>query len=648
MSESGGYEHRQALPRGHLLHGRYELLDVLGVGGFGVTYLGRDAQLERRVAIKEYFPNEFAVREGSAMHAKSSSDREDVKWGLARFLDEARVLARFRHPNLVRVIDYFKENRTAYIVMDYEEGEPLDKILDRLGGRLSESQLRKVLLPVVDGLRDVHAAGFLHRDIKPSNVFIRRSDESPVLLDFGAARQALGRKSKNLTAVVSAGYSPPEQYESGGEQGVWTDIYALSALCYRAVTGELPVEATSRMHRLARGQADPQRSLTERAVKGFSRTLLEVVDRGLSVDERARPASLEEWVSRLEGTSSGKEPVAAPKEEAPVTPVAAVPAQDASMDAGAAVVASGRWRIQETRGWWLSAAVAVLVLVVGGVMLWDRMVPPQSSSEAPEERPVGSGEYEEAAQTGMQSEGEADLDPIARGGNDAGAAGVLERAVDSPSSPVPVRSEEDGRAATPEEPSPERTPRRRERPEERTQGESISASPLGGSATLVVHTAPPGVEVLVDGLSVGESPLERGDIRSGNRMVTLRHSAYEELSLPDQQFSDGVVLQIDRQLVRGTGRLQVLTVPSAAWIEQDGRRLAEGTPVTLELPAGAVTLTLGAEEHHSMQVEVDVPKGGLERLERRLESVPYGTLTLELVPRTDCITLRTVQAILRN
>ena len=218
MSESGDFEHKQALPRGHVLHDRYELLAVLGVGGFGVTYLGRDTELERRVAIKEYFPNEFAVREGTTVHPKSVGDREDVEWGLDRFLDEARTLARFRHPNLVRVIDYFSGNGTAYIVMDYEDGEPLDGVLDRLG-RLTESQLRKVLLPIVDGLGEVHRAGFLHRDIKPSNVFIRRADESPVLLDFGAARQALGRKSKSMTSVVSAGYSPPEQYESDGKQG---------------------------------------------------------------------------------------------------------------------------------------------------------------------------------------------------------------------------------------------------------------------------------------------------------------------------------------------------------------------------------------------------------------------------------------------
>ena len=124
-------------------------------------------------------------------------------------------------------------------------------------GTLTEAQLRRVVLPVADGLRQVHAAGILHRDIKPANIFVRRADESPVLLDFGAARQSLGPRSKSMTAIASAGYSPPEQYESNGKQGPWTDIYALSALCHRAVTGKTPMDAPSRQSRLLRSQTDP-------------------------------------------------------------------------------------------------------------------------------------------------------------------------------------------------------------------------------------------------------------------------------------------------------------------------------------------------------------------------------------------------------
>ena len=291
-------DHKQALPPGFRL-GAYRVARVLGVGGFGVTYLCEHTGLAVQVAVKEYLPNEIAVRDGTEVHPKSAGDREGFEWGLSRFLDEARTLARCEHPNVVRVRDCFEANNTAYIVMDYEDGEPLDALLRR-HGTLTEAQLNRVLLPVVDGLRQVHAAGFLHRDIKPANVFVRRSDESPVLLDFGSARQALGRRSRSVTAIASAGYSPPEQYESDGHQGAWTDIYALSALCYRAITGDVPMEAPRRQSQLLRTRTDPLPKLADVGSKGYSPALLEAVDRGLRVIEAERPQRLDEWLPRLE------------------------------------------------------------------------------------------------------------------------------------------------------------------------------------------------------------------------------------------------------------------------------------------------------------------------------------------------------------
>ena len=295
-------DHKQALPPGFRL-GAYHVVRVLGVGGFGVTYVCEHTGLAVQVAVKEYLPNEIAVRDGTEVHPKSAGDREGFEWGLSRFLDEARTLARFEHPNVVRVRDCFEANSTAYIVMDYEEGEPLDALLRR-HGTLTEAQLNRVLLPVVDGLRQVHAAGFLHRDIKPANIFVRRSDESPVLLDFGSARQALGRRSRSVTAIASAGYSPPEQYESDGHQGAWTDIYALSALCYRAITGDVPMEAPRRQGQLLRMQTDPLPKLAEAGREDYSPEFLEAVDRGLRVIEAERPQSLDEWLPRLEKTDA--------------------------------------------------------------------------------------------------------------------------------------------------------------------------------------------------------------------------------------------------------------------------------------------------------------------------------------------------------
>ena len=296
-------EHKQALPAGFRL-GSYRVVRVLGVGGFGITYLCEHAGLGVQVAVKEYLPNEIAVRDGAAVQPKSAGDREGLEWGLSRLLDEARTLARFEHPNVVRVRDCFEANSTAYIVMDYEDGEPLDRLLRRLG-TLTEAQLKRVVLPVAEGLREVHAAGFLHRDVKPSNIFVRRSDESPVLLDFGSARQAVGRKSRSMTAIASAGYSPPEQYESQGSQGPWTDIYALCALCHRAITGETPVEAPRRTGELARSRADPQQQLAIAGVAGYSSDFLGAVDWGLRLAETERPQSLEEWLAHMDGRRLG-------------------------------------------------------------------------------------------------------------------------------------------------------------------------------------------------------------------------------------------------------------------------------------------------------------------------------------------------------
>ena len=544
-----GTEHKQALSPGYQLGG-YRVLDVLGVGGFGVTYLAQHATLGHRVAIKEYLPNEFAVRDGTAVHPKSGADRDDFEWGLVRFLDEAKTLARFEHRNLVRVRDYFEANRTAYIVMDYEEGELLDGLLDS-HGTLTEAQLRRVLLPIIDGLREVHAAGYLHRDIKPSNVYVRRSDESPVLLDFGAARQALGRKSKSLTAVASAGYSPPEQYESEGEQGPWTDVYALSALCYRAITGQSPIEAPRRMNRLAQGQPDPLPKLAQTAREGYSPSFLEAVDQGLDVIAANRPPNLDDWVTRLAGVS-----ITSGTNRAPLRREAA----------------GAERGVRRGKAWAVAASVAALA-VASVLAVW-----------------------------------------ITREGK------VLSLPVGTTTAQPEVSST----------PSPTAKPEAREG----------DARVIGGGAILVVETEPDGVEVHVGGTVVGDTPLERTDLRAGVREVTLRHPYYQTVILSDQAFADGEVLRIERALSLGVGKLTVVTRPRDAWIERDGEHLAAGTPVTLEgLPSGPVELTLGADEHRAIRVRVEVPKDGVAMLDRTLERIPHGTLTLELTPPDATVTL---------
>ena len=297
--------HRQALPKGYMLH-EHQLGRVLGAGGFGLTYLGWDTSLDKPVAIKEYLPNDLAVRETDhSVMPKSHGDEDNFQWGLERFLDEARTLAKFKHPNIIAVHRYFETHNTAYIVMEFAEGETLDDVLKR--GVLEESRLLSVLMPLLDGLEEVHRGDFLHRDIKPGNIVIR-PDGSPVLLDFGATRQAIGSRSRSITSVVTPGYAPIEQYDIRGNQGPWTDIYALGAVAYKAVSGETPPDVTERVRQ------DPMRPASEVCRGKYSGPLLNSIDWALSVEEEARPQDVASWRKLMTGeaqapTDLPKEPV---------------------------------------------------------------------------------------------------------------------------------------------------------------------------------------------------------------------------------------------------------------------------------------------------------------------------------------------------
>ncbi len=294
---NAGQHPLNALPQGYRIE-EYELLRVLGVGGFGITYLGFDHNLDKGVAIKEYLPSDIATRtRGHSVAPQASDFQEDFEWGLDRFLDEARTLARFQHPNIVQVYRFFEAHGTAYIVMEYVEGETLSAYLERKE-TLTESELKSILYPILDGLEVVHGADFLHRDIKPGNIIIRDEDDSPVLLDFGAARQAMGARSRSVASMLTPGYAPIERYSSRGNQGPWTDIYALGVVCYRALTGQMVDEAMDRIH------DDALIPLSEQYAGRASREFLSAIDHALSVYEKERPQSVSAWRAELGGTTS--------------------------------------------------------------------------------------------------------------------------------------------------------------------------------------------------------------------------------------------------------------------------------------------------------------------------------------------------------
>ncbi len=257
FSKSSTGVNHNALPTGHYLN-EYRIDEVLGDGGFGITYLAWDTNLNCHVALKEFLPNDIAVRSGDnlSIHPKSTGDKTSFNWGLSCFIQEAKTLAQFNHPNIVRVRRFFESLNTAYIVMDYEEGKSLDALLNS-GETADEGEIRQLLEPLLDGLEIVHDGNCLHRDIKPGNIYIRDKDNSPVLLDFGSARYDVSSRSRSITAIVTPGYAPFEQYESqGATQGAWTDIYSLGAVLYRLISTQVPVEATERIGAIVRGNSE--------------------------------------------------------------------------------------------------------------------------------------------------------------------------------------------------------------------------------------------------------------------------------------------------------------------------------------------------------------------------------------------------------
>ncbi|MHB8065355.1 MAG: serine/threonine protein kinase, partial [Ruminiclostridium sp.] len=237
------------LPAGTILLGKFIIGKLLGKGGFGVTYLAYDLIRECKVAIKEYMPDTLSYRTpGNTLVSTYLGEKEEsFKLGAEKFYEEAKTVSKFNgHPNIINVSEFFYENNTAYFVMEYIDGMDLKTYVMQKGGKISEEESITLLSPIMDALIIVHSIGILHRDISPDNIYITK-DGDVKLLDFGAARQVMGEKSKSLSVVLKPGFAPMEQYQSRGNQGPWTDVYALAATMYYSLVGQVPEAAMDRI-----------------------------------------------------------------------------------------------------------------------------------------------------------------------------------------------------------------------------------------------------------------------------------------------------------------------------------------------------------------------------------------------------------------
>ena len=298
-----------------ILAGKYLLGTAIGEGGFGITYIGMDLNLEMRVAIKEYYPNGCATRnrsESNTVISYSSSMHDIFEEGREKFINEARLLAKCNNlPEIVSVKDFFKENHTAYIVMEYINGMTLKSYLKQNGGKLSAQKTLQMMQPVIHSLAKVHDMNLIHRDISPDNIMLCK-DGAVKILDFGGARDYIFSTGKSMSIMLKPGYTPEEQYRTHGNQGPWTDVYALCATMYRCITGTIPPESLERAYH---ENLQPVRELASDCPPAAAYA----IEKGMSIHTEDRFQSMQELYSALyesenftELTKPASKPTSAP------------------------------------------------------------------------------------------------------------------------------------------------------------------------------------------------------------------------------------------------------------------------------------------------------------------------------------------------
>lgn len=338
-----------AFPVGARL-GEFEITGLLGEGGFGIVYLAWDSSLERQVALKEYMPSSFASRSSTMQVAVTSErDADTFQAGLRSFVNEARILAQFDHPSLIKVYRFWEANGTAYMVMPYYEGSTLKHTLQARSAPVDEAWLLALLAPLLDTLALIHQHQCFHRDIAPDNIMMLQSNR-PLLLDFGAARRAIGGMQQAFTVIFKQNYAPIEQYAEmpGMTQGPWTDLYALASVVHFAIAGTAPPPAVSRLVQ------DPYVPLATRFADRFSARFLAAIDHALAVRPEARPQSAAALRTLLGLADSAQHALAASS-----------PAQAAAVPAPVAPAPAPR-----TRRRFAAGAAIVAVLAAGGGAAW--------------------------------------------------------------------------------------------------------------------------------------------------------------------------------------------------------------------------------------------------------------------------------------
>ena len=589
--------------------GHYRIVALLGQGGMSDVYRAEDERLGREVALKAV-PPEFA----------RYPDR------VKRFEREVRAAAQLTHTNIVTVHEFGKSEGQLFYTMALMTGGDLKaRIRDNPEG-MPVAEARAVAATMAKALDYAHQRGFVHRDVKPENILFGE-DGTPRLTDFGIARVMAEetRMTETGRGIGSPRYMSPEQARGQAVDGR-SDLYSLGVVFYEMLTGQVPFDAADTFAVGLRHINDPVPRLPQKVAAWQP-----VLDRALAKSPEDRYASAGELAEVLASEAlpraPGTETLPAQPEATgtmPAQPDAATTTQPEKPEPAAAPEAKPR------RSPLMAVAGGLLVLALAAIGYFSLQDgngpdPPPSNGAEGEETVQAEAEPSDAAATPESQVDPESPEPGSPEGS-ADQAGVKKEPAAKPVPPKPAQAAAK-RSARVSKPAPKPDPR--------------DPKPvLGGGALLVVETTPAGTEVLVDGRPVGKTPLERSDIRAGVWDVALRHPHYEPMRIPDRKFEEGVVTRLERVLKRGVGRLTVTATPRRAWVEVEGKRLAKRTPVTLNnLPAGQVKVRLGAPEHRPLTVEVVIPKDGLTRLQRKLEKVAYGTLTLDLEPSDATVTL---------